>query len=116
MFVYDLTNKKSLHYLNEFHQFHDLLNLQEGRQVPIMLVGNKKDLVDADPSLREVTEEEVLKYVDDWEAVHIETSALTGDNVAAVFEQLIRAVRTKKYARAGGIYAKQPWYSSCDLL
>ena len=45
VFVYDITSKASLAKLEPYFELHKILNLDDGRDVPIMLVANKKDLV-----------------------------------------------------------------------
>jgi len=51
-------------------------------KLPMVLVGNKKDLV----CERSVQFEEVLDIADKYDMPYIETSALTGENVAEAFE------------------------------
>ena len=64
-----------------------------------MLVGNRKDIVDDDPSRRIMTENEgkdlAKKIGEDYglEAEYIETSDKTGHNVDKLFQNFIRYAR-----------------------
>ena len=52
----------------------------------VMLVGNKLDLVEEDPSLRKVTRQEAEYLCKDHTNMHyIETSAMTAVNVNSAF-------------------------------
>jgi len=54
-------------------------------KVPILLMGNKKDLVE----LREIDEEEAIKFAEDSHIIsYIETSAKSGESVETAFEIL----------------------------
>ena len=46
IFVYSLDNEKSLDELLPFFEMHEQIN--ESKKVPIILVGNKKDLMSGD--------------------------------------------------------------------
>ena len=75
---------------------------------PIILVANKKDVVDCDPTKCKVSTEEGRRIAHSYNAQYIETSALTGENVTAVFETFVREVRRKKVAK--------PKKSACFIL
>lgn len=59
-------------------------------------MANKKDVVDQDPSKCQVSTEEGRRIAHSYNARYIETSALTGANVTAVFENFVREVRRKR--------------------
>jgi hypothetical protein len=73
-----------------------------------VLVANKKDIVEKDPSRCQVSTEEGRRIAQGYNATYIETSALTGANVNAVFETFVREVRKKKVPKAKK--------SSCRIL
>jgi len=58
--------------------------------IVIMLVGNKVDLVDKNPSLRKVSREEARKLAQEHQMLFEETSAVTAQNVTDVFERLLQ--------------------------
>lgn len=91
IFVYSMDSQVSLH---ELQPFFDLFcEIHEGKKVkpPIVLVANKKDVVEQDPSRRQVTTEEGRRIALSYGGVrYIETSALTGANVNDVFATLVR--------------------------
>jgi GTPase SAR1 family protein len=85
--------------VQELQPFFDLhLQINESRRPlpPIILVANKKDVVDQDPSKCQVSTEEGRRIAHSYNARYIETSALTGANVTAVFENFVREVRRKR--------------------
>lgn len=57
--------------------------------IVIMLVGNKKDLVEKNPNLRKVTYEQGVKLATEYNMLFEETSAVTSENVSDVFERLL---------------------------
>eukprot|EP01066_Platyproteum_vivax_P009031 Platyproteum_vivax@DN3934_c0_g1_i1.p1 len=81
--------------------------LEELRQnaepdIVIMLVGNKVDLVERDPSCRAVTSEEALKFARGSGLMFTETSAVSSKNIKSAFEKLLQEIyNTKTRGRAG---------------
>ena len=76
--VFDLTNSESFGHLPQW--------IQEVRanikaDIPVLLVGNKSDLVDQ----RAVSAEDVSKFTRDFNLYYMETSAKTGDGVGDCF-------------------------------
>lgn len=92
IFVFGLDREGSENDLAQYYELHTQLK-EEGQPKAIMLVGNKKDLVDEDPSKRIMTEEEGKDLASKWEAEYIETSAKTGHNIDELFQKFIRQVR-----------------------
>jgi len=85
-FLYDVTNYSSLEHLNEWLTIIEK-DIKEEDQFPIIVVGNKADLVDK----RKVTREEGIQFaksrgVDGF----IEISAKTGENVEEMFIALTK--------------------------
>ncbi|GBG24885.1 Ras-like protein [Hondaea fermentalgiana] len=95
VFVYSVDKKQSLDELDPFFNLYKHINGTDFR-VPIILVANKKDITDLDPNKREVTIAEGRKKAAEYGAIHVETSAATGERVADVFERLILEVRKRK--------------------
>lgn len=104
--VFDLTNRNSFESVNKWHN--ELKEFLENRDLPIIIVGNKKDLIEK----RAISSEEGIKLAKDLSDVskfsepsalsnfsdlsyitklsgskisYIETSALTGENIQEAF-------------------------------
>ena len=60
--------------------------------ITLMLVGNKFDRVDNDPSLRRVRKEDARNFAKDYDLLFLETSAINGTNVANCFEELLQCM------------------------
>lgn len=94
--------------LQPFFDLHLQINESKRPLPPIVLVANKKDVVDQDPSKCQVSTEEGRRIARSYNAHYIETSALTGANVTAVFENFVREVRKKKVPK--------PKKAACAIL
>ncbi|MFX1599865.1 MAG: GTP-binding protein [Promethearchaeota archaeon] len=83
--VFDLTDRKSFESVKEW--FKELDDFIGGREIPIIIIGNKTDLKDQ----RAISYEEGVKLVSvlsdkpNLKISYIETSALTGENVEDAF-------------------------------
>jgi small GTP-binding protein len=83
--VFDLTNEKSFESVKEWCK--ELEDFIGGREIPIIIIGNKTDLRDK----REVSYEDGVRLVNELlnkpniAISYIETSALTGENVEDAF-------------------------------
>merc|ERR1712224_246003 len=93
IFVFGLDREGSQTDLAQYYELHTQLK-EDNQPKAIMLVGNKKDLVDENPEKRIMTEEEGKALATRWEAEYIETSAKTGHNIDELFQKFIRQVRT----------------------
>ena len=85
--VYDLTNEKTFDNLRKWME--EVKNLSE-TDITLMLVGNKYDRVENDPSLRRVRKEDAKSFAEDYDLLFLETSAINGTNVANCFEELLQ--------------------------
>ncbi|KAI9913154.1 hypothetical protein PsorP6_005891 [Peronosclerospora sorghi] len=85
VFVYTIDSQISLH-INKSHR----------PLPPIIIVANKKDVVESEPNKCQVSTEEGRQIAHSYNARYIETSALTGANETALFETFVREVRRKK--------------------
>jgi len=65
---------------------------REQEKPPIVLIGNKCDLVDK----RKVTTQQGIERAELWGVTYMETSARTGQNVDKSFEELVRMIRREK--------------------
>lgn len=80
MLIYDVTSQKSFSMIEEW--FKSIIeNKREGAQV--ILIGNKKDMVN-----RVISAEQGESLAKKFEIKYYETSALSGENVDQVFEEL----------------------------
>jgi hypothetical protein len=57
-----------------------------------MLIGNKSDLVEEDPTARKVSIEEATEFAKKYNLLFMETSAKTGNNVKEAFESLVESI------------------------
>jgi Ras-related protein Rab-6A len=87
--VYDITNKTS--FLNTKQWVEDV-RTERGKDVVMMLVGNKSDM----SAERQVTTEEGKARADEYGIMFIETSAKQGFNVKEMFKQLAMALPGKE--------------------
>lgn len=82
LLVFDITNQKSFKniqlWIDELHNFID-------NKISIILIGNKIDL----SQNREVTLDNVNKFIAEKNIMYVETSALNGENIDEAFHQLI---------------------------
>eukprot|EP00420_Gonyaulax_spinifera_P026186 CAMPEP_0197898022 /NCGR_PEP_ID=MMETSP1439-20131203/43033_1 /TAXON_ID=66791 /ORGANISM="Gonyaulax spinifera, Strain CCMP409" /LENGTH=213 /DNA_ID=CAMNT_0043518703 /DNA_START=42 /DNA_END=683 /DNA_ORIENTATION=+ len=100
LLVYDLTKQKSFQncakWLEELRQ-------GAGPEIVIVLVGNKVDLAEGDPSAREVDFDVATEFARDHGLLFSESSAVTSLNVTYVFEQLLQEIykQTTKRGKEG---------------
>jgi GTPase KRas protein len=110
VFVYSMDSRMSLHELQPFFELHLQINetntMRSHRphpphrsMPPIVMVANKKDLVAQDPSRCQVSSDEGRRIARSYGAIYMETSALTGQNVNAAFEQLVIEARRKRHLK-----------------
>jgi len=79
--VFDLTNPLSFEHLPQWiHEIRENVRLE----IPVLLVGNKSDLIDK----RAVFRDEIDRFRQDFNLNYIETSAKTGDRVNECFYTL----------------------------
>ncbi|KAM3139497.1 hypothetical protein pb186bvf_008333 [Paramecium bursaria] len=124
LLFYDLTSRQS--YENTQSWIEDIIQYC-GEQIPIMLIGNKSDIVTKDPKLRAVDLEQVHQYCDQKFLLYQETSALEGVNIKESFEILLRRIYQvyldqKSYQRQSFIVSeisveeKQPYVEQKESL
>ena len=99
-FLYDITSHKTLESLSVWIQ---IIRKNAGN-IPIFLIGSKKDLVDH----RQISFEEASQKADEFLLTHhIELSAKTGENVEESF-QLLTELLLKKSKEISDIQDKTP--------
>lgn len=76
--------------MQPFFDLHMQINESKRHAPPIIMVANKKDIVEKEPSKQQVTSEEGRRIALSYNAHYAETSALTGANVVGIFETLVR--------------------------
>ncbi|KAI9905995.1 hypothetical protein PsorP6_014067 [Peronosclerospora sorghi] len=82
-FVYSMDSRISLHELQPFFDLHLQINESLRPLPPIILVDNKKDVVEREPNKCQVSTEEGRRIAHSYNARYIETSAFTIANVTA---------------------------------
>jgi len=93
--VYSMKSRTSFEELTPFFKLHKQINESRSseKHVPIILVANKKDIVDSDSKSRQVSQSEGMEFAAKHGAIYCEASAVTGENVVGIFETFIREVR-----------------------
>ena len=88
LILYDVTNKTSFNNLQSW-----LLLVKEEcySEIPIIIVGNKKDLEDE----RVIDKEEAIEYAKEENVLYIETSSKTGENIEKTIHILTENVLQK---------------------
>ena len=98
--VFDLTNPDTLHELSNW--ITELFQVNIGTRIPIVLVGNKKDLVDQIAVSKNDVKEFLSKIKErpdiyNQEIPYFETSALTGDNIDRAINELVSMILEKEF-------------------
>jgi len=98
--IYSIIASSTLVALDDFYkQILKVKDLQEGSSVAMVIVGNKADL----ESDREVKRAEAEAKAKTFGAVHMETSAKTGQNIEEVMQTLVRKIcSVSKPKKKGG--------------
>lgn len=97
LLVFSLTDHQSFEEISTFYNQIMRVKSELVSFVPLILVGNKNDLVDQ----RQVTTEEAVALAKKFSAAYIETSAKTGENVTAAFYDLLREITHQSVTGAG---------------
>ena len=89
LLVYDITDKKSFDNLGKW--MNDIEEEEVSEKIPIILIGNKSDLIEE----RVVSKEEGEKMAKQYNLKFYETSCKNGDNVENCFLDLARQIIEK---------------------
>lgn len=92
--VYDVTKEKTFDDVSRWIE--DIKNMAEPDLI-ILIVANKIDLVNKDPSMRRVSREEGQKLAVENDLLYIEASALEGININNAFEELLNGIYQKDF-------------------
>jgi GTPase SAR1 family protein len=87
--VYNIANKDSLEHLGAIREHILRVKEEDVGKVPIVLVGNKADLVDK----RQVSTGDGQQLAEQWNSRLFETSAKVRTNIDEVFEYIVRQIR-----------------------
>ena len=85
--------------------------MNENREVPIILVANKKDLINNSNEV--VSKDSGMEMAKAWNATYIETSAFNGENVESIFKDCIREIRR---VNSPPEKKKKGFFSFCSIL
>lgn len=97
MLVYDVTKQTTFENIPRWlRELRDYAN----RDIVLILVGNKADLVDK--SCRQVTEEQAKTLAAEYELPFLETSAKSGLNVDEGFTQIIKTIYENAFQGGNG--------------
>ncbi|KAM3146858.1 hypothetical protein pb186bvf_001012 [Paramecium bursaria] len=84
--VFDLTKPVTFENINKWIK--DVRD-QASPQIVIILVGNKLDLVQKDPQVRQVETEIAMNYAKEQNIKYFESSSFTGESIQDIFETLV---------------------------
>jgi Rab family protein len=87
--VYDVTNRDSFLHVKRWL---DELKDHAEPDIQIVLVGNKVDLVEANPDVRKVTIEEAKEFSNKNKLMFYESSAEQDKNVKTIFSELLTKI------------------------
>lgn len=89
IFVFDLTNRQSLHNLDDWISVaFDVL----GPNFPMIMVGSKSDLVE----FREVKKDHAIEFARKYNFNYFESSAKEGINIKEIFDDIAKMVNLQK--------------------
>ncbi len=91
LLVFDQTREKTL---DEILMWQAELVKTLGKEVPIVLIGNKVDLID-EPE-RKINKKKAEQYLKSKSSEYFETSAKTGENVKQAYLSLARLIRAEE--------------------
>ena len=91
LLVFSLTDKNTFNVVK--NKYNKIISIK-GKNIPIILIGNKKDLENE----REVQFEEAKKYANEKNIEYIETSAITGEKCHEAFLEIVKKVYLNKYS------------------
>ena len=93
LIVYDVTKRTTFdHVINWLKNINEMAE----KNCITYLIGNKVDLLDNNENLREVTQEEALKYAKENGLRFYETSALTSVRINDCFEDLLQEIYNER--------------------
>ncbi|CAL1546833.1 unnamed protein product [Lymnaea stagnalis] len=88
--VYSVNSQKSFEVVK--HVYNKIIDMKGRMTVPIVLVGNKKDL----RLERVITEEEGRRLAETWKVPFLEASAKENSSVKEIFDTILNTMRQKE--------------------
>ncbi|MFX1340086.1 MAG: Rab family GTPase [Promethearchaeota archaeon] len=89
LILFDLTSYNSF---KNVSRWIEEIRVNTEEEIPLFLVGNKRDLRDQ----RAISIEEIFDFTHRYNLYYMETSAITGENVDEIFERLTRLMLFKE--------------------
>ena len=80
--------KDSIYRILDYEPNIDNLNINDSNYIPILLCGNKKDLI----SERKINYEDMKHLSDEWKCLYREVSAKTSDGIDEMFNDFIKEI------------------------
>jgi hypothetical protein len=118
-FVFSLDSMLSFQELDAFFADYESMYLRDspdGAAKPIIIVGNKLDIVEANVSKREVPREQAEMLARRYSAVYIETSAMMNTGVEEMFKNAIEMWCTQAPEYEGDeIYSEDKSSVECSI-
>ena len=108
--IYSVTSRISFEEIVTFRE--QILRTKDVDHVPMVLVGNKIDLV----TDRQITKEEGVALAKSFGCPFFEASAMARINVEECFMELVRSIRESKVEKNPHLSRKHRKKSSCDIL
>eukprot|EP01123_Difflugia_compressa_P000916 TRINITY_DN11039_c0_g1_i1.p1 TRINITY_DN11039_c0_g1~~TRINITY_DN11039_c0_g1_i1.p1 ORF type:complete len:188 (-),score=27.12 TRINITY_DN11039_c0_g1_i1:71-634(-) len=110
LFVYSITSRFSFESLNELRE--QLLRVKDADRVPMVLCGNKCDLVEE----RQVSKTDGLDLANQWKIPFQEASAYTRTNVEETFFDLVREIRKEFFTHITNNKQNKKVKKHCTIL
>ena len=92
--AFDVSNRQTFESISKWS---DDVRAERGSEAIIVIVGNKTDKVEE----RSVTSEEAQNKAKELDAMYVETSAKTGDNIKTLFRNIAQALPGMENAQIG---------------
>ncbi|KAH3670768.1 hypothetical protein OGAPHI_001284 [Ogataea philodendri] len=97
LLVFSLTDRKTFEEISTFYNQIMRVKSEQVPYAPLILLGNKADLVDE----RQVSKDEAINLATKMGCAYIETSAKSGLNVTEAFYNLVKIIINSGYKHAG---------------
>ena len=108
--VFSIVERESFAVMSDFRE--QILRVKVDVQIPMILVGNKVDLVDR----REVSQQEAEDLAQSWGVNYVETSAKTRVNVEKVYLALMTEISKRKQGSEQQQDKHKKKKSKCTIL
>ena len=103
--VYDINDINSLKNCHKWlSQAREYLNDEKELDIPILLVGNKCDLLNETQISKKIRSSIIQEYKSTYNTVHFVTSAKTGENIENMMNHLIHLMTPNKVQEKDSVY------------